>query len=296
MPKQISGEFDVRREAELAVERLVQEYKIDRSAIQVAAAGDDNTAGTVASGADRDRETGEPGASPTHGRIRRLGDGGRCGGRQGAGGAAPGPRRLGLCGGEPAWLLPAAGLRHHRRPLHHRSAPAVTTVPASIATTYQPGATPHSGSAARRRRRAARAARTPTASEIAPATAEPPRGRDHPQRVLGGEGDRSFGDEGDAEHAGGRAGLALLLGETVAEQEGRQRRCRAAASCRRPSPPPSGRRPGWRAGRRRRHRPPCSPARPCRRPSSRRAAGPAPRRSSACMPLSQPVSAVQQRR
>jgi hypothetical protein len=70
MPKQISGEFDIRREAELAVERLVQEYKIDRSAIQVAAAGDDNTAGTVASGADRDRETGEPGESPTHGRIR----------------------------------------------------------------------------------------------------------------------------------------------------------------------------------------------------------------------------------
>ncbi|WP_431271497.1 hypothetical protein [Dankookia sp. P2] len=61
MPKQISGEFDIRREAELAVERLVQEYKIDRSAIQVAAAGDDNTTGTVASGADRDRETGSPG-------------------------------------------------------------------------------------------------------------------------------------------------------------------------------------------------------------------------------------------
>src|SRR4051812_20956126 len=75
MPKQISGEFDVRREAELAVERLVQEYKIDRSAIQVAAAGDDNTAGTVASGADRDRETGEPGESPTHGRIRGSGTG-----------------------------------------------------------------------------------------------------------------------------------------------------------------------------------------------------------------------------
>ena len=70
MPKQISGEFDVRREAELAVERLVQEYKIDRSAIQVVAAGDDNTAGTVPSGADRDRETGEPQSSPTHGRIR----------------------------------------------------------------------------------------------------------------------------------------------------------------------------------------------------------------------------------
>lgn len=70
MPKQISGEFEVRREAELAVERLVQEYKVDRKAIQVVAAGDDNTAGTRPSGADRDQATGEPDESPTHGRIR----------------------------------------------------------------------------------------------------------------------------------------------------------------------------------------------------------------------------------
>jgi hypothetical protein len=58
MPRTISGEFDIRREAELAVERLVQEYNIDRSAIEVMAASDDNTAGVVPSGADRDRETG----------------------------------------------------------------------------------------------------------------------------------------------------------------------------------------------------------------------------------------------
>src|SRR5215217_5217250 len=45
MPRKITGEFDIRREAELAVERLVQEYSIDRSAVEVTAAGDDNTAG-----------------------------------------------------------------------------------------------------------------------------------------------------------------------------------------------------------------------------------------------------------
>ena len=70
MPKTITGEFDIRREAELAVERLVQEYEVDRNAVEVSAAGDDNTVGVVPSGADRDAETGEPGTSPTHGRIR----------------------------------------------------------------------------------------------------------------------------------------------------------------------------------------------------------------------------------
>ena len=70
MSRKITSEFDIRREAELAVERLVQEYKIDRSAIEVIAASEENTAGVVPSGADRDRETGEPGSSPTHGRIR----------------------------------------------------------------------------------------------------------------------------------------------------------------------------------------------------------------------------------
>jgi hypothetical protein len=70
VPRKITGEFDIRREAELAVERLVQEYNVDRSAVEVTAAGDDNTAGTTPSGADRDRETGEPGSSPTHGKIR----------------------------------------------------------------------------------------------------------------------------------------------------------------------------------------------------------------------------------
>ena len=70
MSRKITSEFDIRREAELAVERLVQEYNVDRSAIEVMAASEDNTAGVVPSGADRDRETGEPESSPTYGRIR----------------------------------------------------------------------------------------------------------------------------------------------------------------------------------------------------------------------------------
>jgi hypothetical protein len=70
MPRTITGEFDIRREAELAVEHLVQDHGIDRKAVSVMAAGDDNTAGVVPSGADRDPSTGEPEASPTRGRIR----------------------------------------------------------------------------------------------------------------------------------------------------------------------------------------------------------------------------------
>lgn len=70
MPRKITAAFDTRREAELAVEHLVQEYNVDRAAVEVMAEGDDNTAGVVPSGADRDRETGQPESSPTHGRIR----------------------------------------------------------------------------------------------------------------------------------------------------------------------------------------------------------------------------------
>lgn len=70
MPRTITAEFAIRREAELAVERLVQEYGVDRKAVQVVAAGAENSAGTMPSGADSDASTGEPEASATHGRIR----------------------------------------------------------------------------------------------------------------------------------------------------------------------------------------------------------------------------------
>lgn len=52
MTQMITGLFDTRREAEMAVERLVQEYEMDRSRITAHAAGEDNTSGTVVSGAD----------------------------------------------------------------------------------------------------------------------------------------------------------------------------------------------------------------------------------------------------
>jgi hypothetical protein len=70
MPRRITGEFATRRQAELAVEHLVQEYGIDRAAIEVVAVGAANSAGTVPSGADRGAATGEPGSSATEGRIR----------------------------------------------------------------------------------------------------------------------------------------------------------------------------------------------------------------------------------
>ena len=69
MAKTIRGDFATRREAELAIEHLVQEYGIDRQAVQVTPAGAENSAGEKPSGADQDRRTGDPGASPSHGRI-----------------------------------------------------------------------------------------------------------------------------------------------------------------------------------------------------------------------------------
>jgi hypothetical protein len=55
----ITASFATRREAELAVEHLVQEHGVERSAISVRAAGEANTAGTEAAGADV--ESGHPG-------------------------------------------------------------------------------------------------------------------------------------------------------------------------------------------------------------------------------------------
>lgn len=65
MAKQtITGSFNTRREAEMAVEHLVQDYGLDRSLVNVRPAGEDNTSGVVASGADaaeRHRGSGAPG-------------------------------------------------------------------------------------------------------------------------------------------------------------------------------------------------------------------------------------------
>ncbi len=45
MTTKLTGLFETRQMAELAVERLVQEYQLNRTDISVAAAGDENTAG-----------------------------------------------------------------------------------------------------------------------------------------------------------------------------------------------------------------------------------------------------------
>lgn len=48
----LSATFDTRREAEMTVERLVQEFDLDRAAIFVAPEGDDNSAGDEQAGSD----------------------------------------------------------------------------------------------------------------------------------------------------------------------------------------------------------------------------------------------------
>lgn len=50
--------FETRREAEMTVERLVQEHGLDRTTIFVAAAGDENTAGEELAGSETN--AGEP--------------------------------------------------------------------------------------------------------------------------------------------------------------------------------------------------------------------------------------------
>jgi len=44
--------------------------------------------------------------------------------------------------------------------------------------------------------------------------------RDHPERIARREGDRAFGDEGEAQDSGGASGFPLFGGEAVAEQAG----------------------------------------------------------------------------
>lgn len=58
MATHLTASFSTRREAEMTVERLVQEQGVDRSDIVLAAAGDDNSAGEAIAGSDA--EAGEP--------------------------------------------------------------------------------------------------------------------------------------------------------------------------------------------------------------------------------------------
>lgn len=52
MSRSLTATFATRRAADLLVERLVQEFGIERTDIFVAAEGAENTAGVVASGSD----------------------------------------------------------------------------------------------------------------------------------------------------------------------------------------------------------------------------------------------------
>ncbi len=52
MPTTLKAKFDTRREAEMTVERLVQEQGIDRKDILIATDGNDNSVGSEQAGAD----------------------------------------------------------------------------------------------------------------------------------------------------------------------------------------------------------------------------------------------------
>lgn len=60
MAVMLSATFDTRREAEMTVERLVQQFELDRTAIFIATEGDENSAGDEQAGSDT--EAGEPSA------------------------------------------------------------------------------------------------------------------------------------------------------------------------------------------------------------------------------------------
>ena len=49
MAEKLTGLFETRREAEMTVERLVQEFNVDRTDISVLAAGAENTVAPIAS-------------------------------------------------------------------------------------------------------------------------------------------------------------------------------------------------------------------------------------------------------
>ena len=50
----LTATFETRREAEMTIERLVQEFDLDRTTITVTTEGDANSAGEEAAGADSD--------------------------------------------------------------------------------------------------------------------------------------------------------------------------------------------------------------------------------------------------
>jgi hypothetical protein len=68
----LTGSFETRREAEMAVERMVQEYGLERTAIFIAAEGSENTAGEQKAGSDTEAGAPTPEQrddAPLNGRI-----------------------------------------------------------------------------------------------------------------------------------------------------------------------------------------------------------------------------------
>lgn len=57
MSSTLAAKFDTRREAEMTVERLVQECQIERTDIFITTEGDENSAGTETDGADVESAT-----------------------------------------------------------------------------------------------------------------------------------------------------------------------------------------------------------------------------------------------
>lgn len=70
MAQTITGYFDTRRDAEMVVEHLVQDHDLDRNRVQAMAEGEENSSGTVVSGADAaDAAEGETPEGQREGRI-----------------------------------------------------------------------------------------------------------------------------------------------------------------------------------------------------------------------------------
>ncbi len=62
MASTLTATFETRREAEMTVERLVQEHGVERTNVFIAAEGDENSAGEEQAGSDKN--AGEPSAEP----------------------------------------------------------------------------------------------------------------------------------------------------------------------------------------------------------------------------------------
>ena len=68
----LPADFDTRRDAEMAVEHMVQEYGLDPKAISVVAASQENSAGTRVSGSDVETDGAGAGAASEPALAGRL--------------------------------------------------------------------------------------------------------------------------------------------------------------------------------------------------------------------------------